>query len=189
MIVSKTPKFIFTCQDCRKCCSREKIQIYYSDLQRWVADGGTITRVWNNMEVQVKENRIELNFKKKEDGTCMNLNNDTNECEIDYSKPISCSAYPLGYDGNAYFLQRGAKQACEGLGKGEMTPESLKEMRLRARKDFECRMRTNTTLPYLQMLIVQMMQRQTEEMMKQMSDEDRKKLEELMKKQDSNSGN
>ncbi len=71
---------------------------------------------------------------------------------------------------------------CAGIGKGSMTKESLKEMRNQAKLDFECRTRTSSALPMIQMLFLQFFQKQSQEAMGQLSEEDRKKIDEILSK-------
>jgi Fe-S-cluster containining protein len=186
--MSVPPKFVFECLEnqCpdRKCCNRSPVMIYFEDLRRWITDQ-TINIVYQNIELTVDPTMRYpmLVLKKYPDETlCAMFNKETNNCNIYYSKPISCSAFPLGYNGNNYFV---IEKECSGLGKGEMTKESLKEMRNRAKLEFECRTRTTASLPLLQMLIMQFFEKQSREAMASLSDEDRKKLEEILAKRES----
>ena len=72
---------------------------------------------------------------------------------------------------------------CSGIGQGAMTKESLKEMRSQAKLDYECRTRTTSSLPMLQMLFLQFFQKQSQEAMGSLSEEDKKKIEEILAKE------
>ncbi len=185
--MSAPPKFVFECLEnqCpdRKCCKRSPVMIYFEDIRRWITDQ-TINVVFPSIELTVDPTMRYpmLVLKKYPDETlCAMFNKETNSCNIYYSKPISCSAFPLGYNGNNYFV---INKECSGLGKGDMTKESLKEMRNRAKLEFECRTRTTASLPLLQMLIMQFFEKQSREAMASLSDEDRKKLEEILAKRE-----
>ena len=74
---------------------------------------------------------------------------------------------------------------CGGLGQGKMTKEALKEMRKQAKLVYECRTRTSSSLPFLQMLFLQFFQKQSQAAMDNLSEEERKKIvEELLKKEE-----
>ena len=154
--MSSAPKFIFECLEdkCpdRKCCNRSPVMIYFEDIRRWITDQ-TINVVFPNLEFSMQSMAYPMIVLKKypDETLCALFNKETKNCNIYFSKPISCSAYPLGFNGNSFFI---ISKECEGLGKGQMTKESLKEMRNRAKLEFECRTRTNASLPLLQMLIL-----------------------------------
>ena len=184
-MMSSAPKFVFECleSECpdHRCCNRSPVMIYFEDLRRWTTDQ-TLNVVFPNLEFTSAGGYPILVLKKYPNETlCAMFNKETKNCNIYYSKPISCSSYPLGYNGNSYYV---IDKKCEGLGKGTMTKESLKEIRSRAQLEFHCRTRTNSALPMLQMLILQFMQKQSMEAMKDLSEEDKKKLEEILQKKE-----
>ena len=90
-------------------------------------------------------------------------------------------AFPLGYEQSTkrFFI---LDKSCEGLGKGTMTNEYLKEMRENSKLDYECRIRTASTLPLLQMIFLQFFNQQTQEVMSSLSPEDREQLEKILEK-------
>lgn len=182
--MSAPPKFIFECLDenCpnRKCCSRDPVMVYFEDIKRWSMDQ-TLNVVFANLEYSLEAGYPMIILKKyPNEQLCTMFNKETNRCNIYYSKPISCSAYPLGFNGNAFFI---IDKECQGLGQGSMTKEALKEMRDRAKLDFECRTQTSATLPLLNLLFMQFMQKQSQEALGSLSEEDKKKLEEILSKE------
>lgn len=183
--MSSAPKFVFeclenTCPD-RKCCNRSPVMVYFEDIKRWVTDQ-TINIVFPNLEMGADKGFPIISLKKYSGETlCALFNKETNNCNIYYSKPISCATFPLGFNGNAFYVM---SKECPGLGKGEMTQESLKEMRKQAELDYECRTLTTSVLPLLHGLILQPFLRQSQEAMQKLSEEDRKKIEEIFRKEE-----
>ena len=182
--MSAPPKFIFECleENCPncKCCNREPVMICFEDIKRWTMDQ-TLNVVFANLEYSLDAGYPMIILKKAPNETlCAMFNKETNRCNIYYSKPISCSAYPLGFNGNAFFV---IEKDCPGLGQGSMTKEALKEMRDRAKLDFDCRTQTSATLPLLNLLFMQFMQKQSQEALGSLSEEDKKKLEEILSKE------
>ncbi|MBD3230023.1 MAG: hypothetical protein GF329_17705, partial [Candidatus Lokiarchaeota archaeon] len=185
---TKPKKFVFNCTNCGQCCSRD-FPIYYEDLKRWNMDQ-TLQRVYPHLQIKVNPPAgFQITFKKVkgEDGkeVCPFYNANSNErCDIFFSKPINCLAFPLGFDKSTkrYYL---VDKSCDGLGKGEMTKESLREMRKNARLDYNCRIRTLNTLPLLQMIFLQFFNQQSQQVMDSLSEEDRKELERILEKKES----
>lgn len=184
--MSSPPKFIFECleENCpdHKCCNRSPVMIYFEDLKRWITDQ-SINVVFPNLEFTMEGGFPVIILRKYPNETlCTMFNKETKNCNIYYSKPISCSSYPLGYNGNSFYI---LNKECSGLGQGTMTKEALKEMRDRAKLDFTCRTRTSSSLPMLQMLFMQFFHKQSEEAMANLSEEDKKKLNEILGKKTS----
>ncbi len=178
--MSAPPKFVFECleETCpnRKCCNRAPVMIYFEDIKRWATDQA-LNIVFANLEFTSEKGYSIILKKYPNETLCAMFNKETKKCNIYYSKPISCSAYPLGFNGNAFFV---VDKECQGLLKGDMTKDTLKEMRDRAKLEFECRTLTLTSLPILQILFMQYFHKQSEEAMKSLSEEDKKKLEEIL---------
>ncbi|MDD1777040.1 MAG: YkgJ family cysteine cluster protein [Candidatus Helarchaeota archaeon] len=178
------PKFVFECleEKCpnHKCCNRSPVMVYFEDIKRWAMDQ-TLNIVFSQLEYSMDAGYPMIILKKQPNETlCAMFNKETKKCNIYYSKPISCSSYPLGFNGNSFFV---IDKECEGIGKGSMTKEALKEMRDRAKLDFESRTQTSATLPLLNILFMQFMQKQSQEAMGSLSEEDRKKIEEILTKE------
>ena len=71
---------------------------------------------------------------------------------------------------------------CPGVGNGEVSKDALKEARDLAEQMFKERGDTLTTIPALYSLIMTQMLRQSAEAMKNLSEDDRKKMDEILKK-------
>jgi Fe-S-cluster containining protein len=181
--MSATPKFVFECleEKCpnHKCCNRSPVMVYFEDIKRWAMDQ-TLNIVFSQLEYSMDAGYPMIILKKQSGTLCAMFNKETQKCNIYYSKPISCSAYPLGFNGNAFFI---IDKECEGIGKGSMTKEALKEMRDRAKLENDSRLQTSATLPLLNILFMQFMQKQSQEAMGSLNEEDRKKIEEILSKE------
>jgi len=117
--------------------------------------------------------------KDPEQTACIFFNEEANGCEIRYSRPLSCRAYPLEYNGEKYYL---SSKDCPGVGQGEVSKEALQEARNLADQAFKERGETYTALPAVYSIIMTQMIRQSSEAMKNLSEEDRKKMDEMMSK-------
>ena len=181
--MSAPPKFVFECSEEKcpnhKCCNRSPVMVYFEDIKRWAMDQ-TLNIVFSQLEYSMDAGYPMIILKKQSGTLCAMFNKETQKCNIYYSKPISCSSYPLGFNGNAFFV---IDKECEGIGKGSMTKDALKEMRDRAKLDFESRTQTSATLPLLNILFMGFMQKQSQEAMGSLSEEDRKKIEEILTKE------
>ncbi|MFX1295760.1 MAG: YkgJ family cysteine cluster protein [Promethearchaeota archaeon] len=177
--MSSTPKFIFEClsESCpdRKCCNRSSVMIFFEDIKRWVSDQ-SMNIVYPNLEYILEGGFPMIVLKKYPNETlCAMFNKETNNCNIYYSKPISCVTFPLGFNGNAFFVM---DKECPGLGKGKMTKEALIEMRKQAKLYYECRTRTSSSLTLVNELFLRFFEKQQRELMDKLSDEDKKKIAE-----------
>ncbi|MFX1484956.1 MAG: hypothetical protein ACFFCP_17395, partial [Promethearchaeota archaeon] len=100
-------------------------------------------------------------------------------CEIRYSRPISCRTYPLEFNGEKYVL---SSKDCPGVGQGEVSKEALQEARSLAEQEFNERIETISSLPVIYTIIMNQMLRQSAEAMQNLSEEDRKKMDEILGK-------
>jgi Fe-S-cluster containining protein len=204
---SKT-KFSFKCTRCDKCClERGPIPITFWDLELW-ARNGVISNFLPYLDVYNKpDGGVDLILKPlpkpsedKEESTqkspfdspsiedlleekCPLYNKEDKKCLIYDNRPLSCRVYPLEYDGKNYTV---VDVDCPGIGAEEMTKEELKEMRDTAKTMFYELTRMRIALPVLNQILSQKimmdLMRQNMEVMSQMSDEDRAKLDEIFKK-------
>jgi Fe-S-cluster containining protein len=117
--------------------------------------------------------------KDPEQTACIFFNEEANGCEIRYARPLSCRSFPLEYNGEKYYL---SSKDCPGVGKGEVSKEALQEARDLADLSFRERGDTFTALPAVYSIIMTQMIRQSQEAMQNLSEEDRKKMDDIMGK-------
>jgi len=108
---------------------------------------------------------------------CVFYNEGANSCEIRYARPISCRTYPLEYTGEKYIL---SSKDCPGVGSGEVSKEALQEARNLAELEFNERIETISSLPVVYTIIMNQMLRQSAEAMQNLSEDDRKKMDEIL---------
>ncbi len=191
--MSEKSKYIFKCleQKCetRSCHIRPHVDVTLGDLSRWTAQG-YLMKILHGVTLKMPESEqgiLSLEMMRKplvsnENTTaCIFYNEEANGCEIRYSRPLSCRSFPLEYNGEKYYL---STKDCPGIGKGEVSKETLKESRDLAEQMFKERGETLTTIPALYSLIMTQMLRQSAEAMKNLSEEDRKKMDEIFAKSD-----
>lgn len=107
----------------------------------------------------------------KKDDACPFLKK--NDCTIYDSRPVSCQAFPLSFNGKN-FTQ--VTEDCPGVGKGKMTKESLEEIRSAADAGYHSKVRTIAILPALQAIILKEAMNKSEEAVSKLSSEDKEKL-------------
>ncbi len=190
-------KYSFKCQEqnCsdRVCCKRPHVNVTFGDLARWMTQG-YIETILPGLTIKVPASEgdsfaIETLRKplKSAEGkdeeqadACIFFHEESNACTIRFSRPISCRTFPLEYTGSKFVV---TDQRCSGIGRGEVTKEALKEARDLAEQEFRERTETLAALPSVYGILMGYMLRQSAETMKNLSEEDRKKLEEIMSKQ------
>ena len=189
--MSDKSKYTFKCLeqkcDTRACHMRSNIRVTIGDLARWTSQG-YLVNILPGINLGVPKSEEEWFFlethrkpfkEENEKTACIFYNEDANGCEIRYSRPISCRTYPLEYDGERFYV---VTKDCPGVGKGELSKEALKEARDLAEQDFRERRETDAALPAIYSVFMSQMVRQSAEAMSKMSEEDRKKMEELLSK-------
>ncbi len=182
-------KYSFKCmeQNCenRVCCTREHVDVTLGDLSRWSAQG-YLPHILPGLTLIVPESedeemRLETSrrpLKDREDTTaCVFYHEEANACTIRYSRPLSCRTFPLRYNGDKFYV---VDRDCPGIGKGEVTKESLKGARETAEQEYRERLETRAALPAIYTVIVAQMVRRSAEAMQSLSDEDRKRIEEIL---------
>ncbi len=183
----KTQKYIHNCTKCGKCCEKwTEIPFYLEDLQRWIKDG-SINYVLPFIQLEETPPMYVRMFLKRtpvegEDPNpsgCPLYDYENKICNLYSSMPLHCVAYPLAYNGEKFYL---VDTESPGLGSGSMSKESLAEARLRAKNHFSALTSTSSILPLIYSLILRNMMQRNQEAMDSMSEEDRKQLDELMKK-------
>lgn len=171
------PKFIFNCQGCGHCCERE-VAIYLSDIEKWSKDG-TIYQIFPNLTISGESVTLSIHL-EREDGKCKMYDSENKKCRIHDNRPLSCKAYPLRHDGRGFLL---GDEECPGLNKGEMSQQTLEEIRKSAIQEHEAEMHTAAVLPTIQALLLGDMAKRSEEAYSKLTDEEKAKLEEILKKE------
>ncbi|MFW9824673.1 MAG: YkgJ family cysteine cluster protein [Candidatus Thorarchaeota archaeon] len=204
-------KFTFKCTRCDECClARGPIPITFWDLELW-AKNGVVANFMPYLDVYQKpDGGIDLVLKplppSPEEGEeetqrdpfdtvpieelldvkCPLYNKDDKKCLIYDNRPLSCRTYPLEFDGKNFIV---VDADCPGIGEPGMTKEDLKEMRETARKMHYELTRMRIALPVLNQIVssnfMRMLMKQQMEAMSKMSDEDKDKLDEILRKQQS----
>ncbi|HMF33029.1 MAG TPA: YkgJ family cysteine cluster protein [Candidatus Lokiarchaeia archaeon] len=108
-------------------------------------------------------------------------------CLIYDNRPLYCREFPLEYDSNVFAL---ADLECPGVGTGPMSKEELQQIREDARLGFAELRRMRISLPILNQLIannsirmfLEQISKESEERMKNLSPEDRQKIDEINQK-------
>ncbi|TXT66341.1 MAG: hypothetical protein BAJALOKI1v1_300022 [Promethearchaeota archaeon] len=206
----KKKKFTFKCTRCDACClERGPIPITLWDLEIWARNEVLANflpyleiydRPGGNIDLIIKP--ISSNDQKtpdpQQDPTqafqqtpieelidekCPLYNKEQKSCLVYENRPLSCRTYPLEFDGKNFKI---VDVECPGIGEEGMTKEELKEMRETAKRMNYELTRIRIALPVLSQIIsrnVMMdLMRQNMEAMSQMSEDDRKKLDEIFKK-------
>ncbi|MHA2140625.1 MAG: YkgJ family cysteine cluster protein [Candidatus Thorarchaeota archaeon] len=186
-----TPKYRFKCleQKCttRACHIRPNVNVTIGDLSRWSAQS-YIANIIPGLEIIPPEKEtdpmtietVRKPLQVEAEGTaCIFFDEDANGCTIRYARPISCRTYPLEYNGTKYYL---STKNCPGVGQGEVTKDALKEAKELAEQDYKERVETITSMPAVYTLVMAPMIRQSTEAMERMSEEDRKRMDEILSK-------
>ena len=201
-------KFTFKCTRCDKCClSRGPIPITFWDLELW-ARNGVVANFLPYMDIYSKpDGGIDLVLKPlpppPQEGEeeklrdpfgnipiedllevkCPLYNKEKKECLVYDNRPLSCRTYPLEFDGKNYTV---VDVECPGIGEEGMTKEDLTKMRDTAKQMFYELTRIRIALPVLSQLISQKvmmdLMKQNMEAMSKMSEDDRTKLDEILRK-------
>jgi Fe-S-cluster containining protein len=125
---------------------------------------------------------------------CPLFNMEKRECLVYQYRPLSCRSYPLEFDGEGFNVVD--EDNCEGIGIGPMTKEELLEMRENAKLLFEQMGTMQISIPVLfnvirqdpmvkqqiQTEILMEMMQQQQKAMESMDPEDKKKLDEILKR-------
>lgn len=203
-------KFTFKCTRCNECClARGPIPITFWDLELWAKNGvvanfmpyldiyqkpdGGIDLVLKPLPPPPKEG--EENIQKDPFGNvpieelldvkCPLYNKDDKKCLIYDNRPLSCRTYPLEFDGKNFIV---VDADCPGVGESGMTKEELVKMRETAKTMHYELTRMRIALPVLNQIVsnnfMKMLMKQQMEAMSKMSDEDRSKIDDILKKQE-----
>jgi Fe-S-cluster containining protein len=185
-------KYSFKClgQNCetQACHFREQVNVTIDDLARWT-QAGHLQNILPGLRFNLPQSEnepIAIETRRKDledqDGTaCIFYHEESSACEIGYNKPISCQTYPLKYNGKKFYV---SDRDCPGVGEGEVTKEALKEVKEKAEQDFHERQRTQASLPALYSLIMGQLMQQSAQAMQDLSEEDRKRIQDIMARQE-----
>jgi Fe-S-cluster containining protein len=182
-------KYTFKCmeQKCttRACHIRPNVNVTFGDLGRWTAQeylqhilGGVTVRMLDpeTGKMALETKRIPLKDESEGDA-CIFYQEEANGCAIRFSRPISCQTYPLEYNGEKYYL---SSKDCPGVGMGEVSKEALQEARKLAEQEYIERVETMAALPAAYAVIMGPIIQQSAEAMQSLSEEDRKKMDEIL---------
>ncbi len=154
-----------------------------ADLERWNKDM-TLPSLYPFLTIEVKDDDyVQISLKKSEkevnkaEKGCPLYDEENKLCNIYFSMPLYCKSFPLGYDGKRYFLK---DKSCQGIGKGKMSEEELKEVREAAREDFEARVSTSMLLPVIHGLALKFLLEQSKKQMNGLTEEQKEKLKEIL---------
>ncbi|MBY8984205.1 MAG: YkgJ family cysteine cluster protein [Candidatus Lokiarchaeota archaeon] len=203
-------KFTFKCTRCDECCiARGPIPITFWDLELW-AKNGVVANFMPYLDIYQKpDGGIDLVLKPlppppkegEEETTkdpfgsvpiedllnvkCPLYNKDDKKCLIYDNRPLSCRTYPLEFDGKNFIV---VDADCPGIGESGMTKEELVKMRETARTMHYELTRMRIALPVLNQVVsnnfMRMLMKQQMDAMSNMSDEDRGKIDDILKKQE-----
>jgi Fe-S-cluster containining protein len=191
MRLDEKSKYTFKCLeqkcDTKACHIRPQVLVTIGDLARWMTQGyimNILPGITMHMPVSEEDTFYFETLRKplesdSETTACIFYNEQANACEIRYGRPISCQTFPLAFNGEKYVL---SSKDCPGVGKGEVSKEALREARDIAEKEFNEHNETTAALPALYSVILNQMIRQSAESMKDLSEEDRKKMDEILAK-------
>ncbi len=178
-------KYVFNCTKCGQCCEkREIVPVTLTDIRNWT-QSGIINSVFTHLKlrtIQIKEGDkpqelIALGLVGKEKG-CPMYDKENKLCNIYHSMPLECKAFPLGFNGQNYYIK---DNTVPGLGNGTMTKEKLIQDRDNARMDWDARLENQMILPLFYSLFMQNLLEQQQKAMEDMPEEKRKQLDELLK--------
>ena len=91
--------------------------------------------------------------------------------------PLYCKSFPLGYDGDKYFLK---DPSCPGIGKGVMSEKSLADARKSAKDDFEARVSTSLLLPVVHGLTFKFIIKQSKKRIENLTEDQKEKLRDVL---------
>ena len=182
-------KYVFNCTKCGQCCEkREVVPVSLTDLRTWT-QSGMINSIFPHLKMKAFQTTIQDQPREvismvlvgKETG-CPLYDSDNKLCNIYHAMPLECQAFPLGYNGQQYFIK---DKTVPGLGQGSMTKERLVADRDNARLDYEAQVETQMLLPITYSLFMQNLIEQQQKIRDDMPEEKRQQLDDLLKKEES----
>ena len=189
--MSEKSKYTFKCLeqkcDTKACHIRPQVLVTIGDFARWMSQG-FIMNILPGITMHMPESEQDSFYfetsrkplpSDPENTACIFYNEEANACEIRYGRPISCQTYPLAFNGEKYVL---SSKDCPGVGEGELTKDALQDARKLAEQEFSERKETTAALPAVYSVMMNQMIRQSTEAMQNLSEEDRKKMDEIISK-------
>jgi Fe-S-cluster containining protein len=156
-----------------------------ADLQRWNEDV-TLPSLFQYLTLEVKDgDYVQISLKKPEtvkgktEAGCPMYDKENKICNIYFSMPLYCKSFPLGYDGDKYFLKG---SSCPGIGRGVMSEKSLAEARKNAKEDFEARVSTTLLLPVIHGLTFKFIMEQSKKHIDNLTEDQKEKLRDVLGK-------
>lgn len=189
--MSEKSKYTFKCLeqkcDTKACHIRPQVLVTIGDFARWMSQGyimHILPGITIHMPVSEQDSFYFETLRKPlesdpEATACIFYNEQSNACEIRYGRPISCQTYPLVFNGENYVL---SSKDCPGVGQGEVSKEALQEARTLAEQEFNERKETTAALPAVYSVMMNQMIKQSTEAMQNLSEDDRKKMDEIIAK-------
>lgn len=188
----KPSKFKFECTKCGACCqNRETIPVTFNDLARWTKQGSFMNIILPHLDLRGISEEDELgrlalipyivmkDIDENGKGICPFYDLENKVCNIYFTLPVFCKTFPLSFNGQKYYV---SDPTCEGIGKGEMTKETLQEMRNTAIREYQERADTSIAMVPLQGLFIRYFMKQSQQTVERLSDEEKQQLDELIKK-------
>ena len=178
--MAEPPKFIYDCVRCGQYCSSVKgVPVTLQDLLRWQANG-ELGRLVTHLGLEASSGfpRLVLKPREGDEQGCPVYDADGKACGLYDDLPLNCQAYPLGFNGEKYYV---VDQACQGLGEGEMTATKLRAQRDCALNEYEARSSSAATLPVMYGLVMQEMMDQSRQAMDSLTPEQKAELERRFK--------
>ena len=161
-------KFIYNCVRCGQYCSSVNgVPVTLQDLLRWQANG-ELGRLVTHLGLETSSGfpRLVLKPSEGKERGCPVYDAESKDCGLYTDLPLNCQAYPLGFNGEKYFV---VDQACQGLGEGEVAADKLRTQRDAARAEYEARSSSAATLPVMYGLVMQEMMDQSRQAMDSLS--------------------
>lgn len=191
MSLSEKSKYSFKCLeskcDTKACHIRPRIGVTIGDFARWM-NQGYIMNILPGIMIHMPESEKDSFYfetarkpleSDSESTACIFYNEQANACEIRYGRPISCQTYPLEFNGEKYIL---SSKDCPGVGQGDVSKDVLQDARKLAEQEYIERMETSAALPAVYSVMMSQMIKQSAEAMQNLSEEDRKKMDEIITK-------
>ncbi|MFW9996303.1 MAG: YkgJ family cysteine cluster protein [Candidatus Odinarchaeota archaeon] len=184
-------KYVHNCTKCGNCCKdRTGVPITVADINKWT-EKGMITTLIPHLAIGFaaleggQGQLVQLVMKKPlaEDGTqptgCPMYDETNSLCNIYSNMPLDCASFPLGYNGQSYFIRSIAGKKSPGLGNGKMTKETLQESSRLAKEFYAELLTASTVFPMFYSLVMKDLMEQQERLRKSLSDEEKAKIDEI----------